>query len=487
MDTARDLACADVWQASLERSLARRGKSTRSSLELFNLRPERDLSCVDILRESASFSQMRRSAVARRPAMSLPGAGGISALALLAATTLPGLLGGRGGGARTPRITYRADAHASRLLKGSLAAAVPTKAATLPGTATVAAVSQTATAAAASAPPSRPAVHSSRPATVTHTPRIAVAHDAAAGGAAVSRSASGGAVPAAQHSVAAATTVRHVTPTVDRASAGRHTPARTGAVRHTAAVHRLRVSAHHAPAVAKTAPAVAKTAPAVAKTAPAVAKTAPAVAKTHLVTGGGAIEEATPVGHPRTTTPAKPQTQPVAKPHPVATTPPPATKPAPAPAVAPGSYVNPLAGASVTPERIDQGVDYSGSGTLGAIGAGKVTETNGGGWPGTFIEYQLSSGPDAGRYVYYAEGVSPAAGLHVGEALRPGQPVAQIIPGSSTGIEIGWGSGVGSQPLAQALGQWSGGDDANSVPSPAGKDFSSLIAQLGGPPGKVEG
>jgi hypothetical protein len=181
-------------------------------------------------------------------------------------------------------------------------------------------------------------------------------------------------------------------------------------------------------------------------------------------------------------------THPVATSHPVSTTHPAPKAPAPTPPpVAPGRYVNPLAGASVTPERIDQGVDYSGSGTLGAIGAGKVTETNGGGWPGTFIEYQLSNGPDAGRYVYYAEGVSPAAGLHVGEALTPGQPVAQIIPGSSTGIEIGWGSGVGSQPLAQALGQWSGGDDANSVPSPAGKDFSSLIAQLGGPPGKVEG
>ena len=62
MDTARDLACADVWQASLERSLARRGKPTRSSLELFHLRPERDLSCVDILRESTAFSEMRRSA-----------------------------------------------------------------------------------------------------------------------------------------------------------------------------------------------------------------------------------------------------------------------------------------------------------------------------------------------------------------------------------------------------------------------------------------
>ena len=36
-------------------------------------------------------------------------------------------------------------------------------------------------------------------------------------------------------------------------------------------------------------------------------------------------------------------------------------------------------------------------------------------------------------------------------------------------------------------GQWHGGDDANSVPSPAGKDFSALIAELGGPPGKIEG
>ena len=105
MDTARDLACADVWQASLERSLARRGKPTRSSLELFHLRPERDLSCVDILRESTAFSEMRRSAAARRPAMSLPGAGGISALALLAAATLPGLIGGRGSSARAARIT----------------------------------------------------------------------------------------------------------------------------------------------------------------------------------------------------------------------------------------------------------------------------------------------------------------------------------------------------------------------------------------------
>ena len=37
------------------------------------------------------------------------------------------------------------------------------------------------------------------------------------------------------------------------------------------------------------------------------------------------------------------------------------------PASEPGDYVNPLARARVTPERIDQGVDYAGSGTLSAI------------------------------------------------------------------------------------------------------------------------
>ena len=63
-------------------------------------------------------------------------------------------------------------------------------------------------------------------------------------------------------------------------------------------------------------------------------------------------------------------------------------------------YVNPLAGASVTPERIDQGVDYSGSGPLGAIGRARITyiATSNTGWPGAFIEYQPTDGPDAGRH-----------------------------------------------------------------------------------------
>ena len=178
-------------------------------------------------------------------------------------------------------------------------------------------------------------------------------------------------------------------------------------------------------------------------------------------------------------------THPVAKPHPVAVSHPAPKPSAPAAPVASGGYTNPLAGASVTPERIDQGVDYGGSGTLGAIGDGKVTYvgTSGTGWPGAFIEFQLSSGADAGRFVYYAESISPAPGLQVGQTVHAGQPIASI----NGQIEIGWGSGVGTQPAAQADGQWSSGSDSANAATPDGKSFSDLIASVGGPPGKVEG
>jgi hypothetical protein len=152
-------------------------------------------------------------------------------------------------------------------------------------------------------------------------------------------------------------------------------------------------------------------------------------------------------------------------------------------------YVNPLAGAHVTGERIDQGVDYAGSGSLVALGAGHVTyvarsET---GWPGAFIEYQLSSGPDAGCYVYYAEGVDPVRGLHVGQAVRTGQALASLIPGWASGVELGWGAGVSTKTYAAQRNQWNARRDADSVASGAGKDFSALVASLGGPAGRVEG
>jgi acetyltransferase-like isoleucine patch superfamily enzyme len=144
-----------------------------------------------------------------------------------------------------------------------------------------------------------------------------------------------------------------------------------------------------------------------------------------------------------------------------------------------------MAHANLTPERIDQGVDYSGSGTLGALGAGTVTYvgTSNTGWPGAFIEYRLSSGADAGRYVFYAEGVVPAQGLHVGQHVSPGQTLVTV----TGGIEVGWGAGIGTESYAMKAGQWSRSMDSGNVATPAGKSFSALIASLGGPPGIVEG
>ena len=465
MDTGRDLACPALWQESLERSLARRGRPTRSSLELFHLRAERDLSRPDLLRESLMYSQLRRSAVARRPSLAVPGAGGISALALLAVTTLPGLLGGRSGGRE--RIAYRAgatDAQAANPPREGLAVD--------PSLATKAAGALAGTSAAAA----QPATRAAEPSHVLAPP--AIAH-------------------VAQTSHPSLHTAH---PTIT-AAAPRHI-----ALAHDAADHASGKSVAHAPSGG-----VASAAPRISVAAPRV----PAVPQPtgHPSTGGGAIEaashtQAAGVSHPIAAIPAHPGTKthpvtvstphpvtpthPVTATHPVATTHPvsaaaPAPKPtAPAPPPpASGSYVNPLAGARVTPERIDQGVDYSGSGILSAIGDGKVTYvgTSGTGWPGAFVEYQLTGGPDSGRYVYYAESISPAAGLHVGQTVRAGQPIASI----NGGIEIGWGSGVGTQPAAQADGQWSGGADAGNVASADGKSFSALIAQLGGPPGKVEG
>ena len=89
--------------------------------------------------------------------------------------------------------------------------------------------------------------------------------------------------------------------------------------------------------------------------------------------------------------------------------------------------------------------------------------------------------------MYYAEGVTPAPGLNVGETVRAGQTIATIIPNSSSGIEIGWAAGQGTRTYATQAGEWSAVHEANNIPSAPGLYFSMLIASLGGPPGKVEG
>lgn len=148
------------------------------------------------------------------------------------------------------------------------------------------------------------------------------------------------------------------------------------------------------------------------------------------------------------------------------------------------SYVNPLAGATVTPERIDQGVDYAGTGTLLAIARGIVTKVLTGassGWPGNYVQYQITQpGPLQGKYVYYAEGVTPQ--VKVGQTVNAGDTIATLIPGWSTGIEIGYASGSGSSSYAQQQG----GGYTEGQATAAGQAFSDLIQSLGGPGGKLE-
>ncbi len=370
METTRDLGQIELWQQSLERSLARRGKLTRSSIELYRLQPERDLAAPELFLESTTYWHTRRRAVASRPAVPRPvvALGGVSALALVSATTLPSLLGG----ARQRRGRQVAfTAHVQSRTRS----------------------------------PSATILGNGQRRTVSH-------------------------VVSAPKPKVATTPVHVAAPTTESVAVK---PAKPAPAKTTI------TTAHHS-----TAPVHA------AKPAP---KPATSVAK-----------------------PAKPA---VSTPTHTAAPKPAAPKPKPTPPVPSGGYVNPLAHASVTPERIDQGVDYAGTGTLTSIGRARViyAATTGTGWPGAFIEYQLLDGSDAGRYVYYAEGVRPASGISVGRVIGAGQAVASLIPGWSTGIEIGWAAGIGTETYAAAHGE-------HTYPTAAGESFSALIASLGGPPGR---
>jgi hypothetical protein len=145
-------------------------------------------------------------------------------------------------------------------------------------------------------------------------------------------------------------------------------------------------------------------------------------------------------------------------------------------------YVNPLAKINnLVPQRIDQGVDYGGSGPLLALGSGIIRQTSAQGWPaGVFIALQLDNGPLAGRIVYYAENVAPT--VRVGQHVNAGDVVGTLRP-SFPHLEIGWGGGgVGGGRLADALAR-TNGPDVEGVSTALGFDFSGLLVHLGAPGG----
>lgn len=144
------------------------------------------------------------------------------------------------------------------------------------------------------------------------------------------------------------------------------------------------------------------------------------------------------------------------------------------------AYVNPIPN-GVTPERIDQGVDFAGSGAIKAIGDAVIVMTNGGGWPGgPYMSYKLTSGPAAGKFVYVAENIRPT--VHAGEQVKAGQTIATMFNGG-TGIETGWAAAGGGRPESQTpeAGSISGANlpGGGSNPTAIGKNFDQLLIALG--------
>jgi len=143
-------------------------------------------------------------------------------------------------------------------------------------------------------------------------------------------------------------------------------------------------------------------------------------------------------------------------------------------------YVNPLRSVSgLVPERIDEGVDFGGSGPVYALGDAIVTNAGeNAGWPGGgWITYQLTDGPDQGLMVYLAEDVTPA--VQTGQHVTPSTVIANMFDGGD-GIETGWAQPTGvsaESELPEAGGVGGGGP----FPTMVGLNFDQLLQVLGVP------
>jgi murein DD-endopeptidase MepM/ murein hydrolase activator NlpD len=146
-----------------------------------------------------------------------------------------------------------------------------------------------------------------------------------------------------------------------------------------------------------------------------------------------------------------------------------------------GAYRNPLRGVSaLVPERIDDGVDFSGFGPVYALGAGVVTSASGTnfGWPGGgWITYRLTGGPGAGLVVYVAEDITPA--VTVGQRVSSSTVIGTMFDGGD-GIETGWAQAT-SLSAESELPEAGGIAGLGPFPTRVGMNFDELLESLGVP------
>ena len=150
------------------------------------------------------------------------------------------------------------------------------------------------------------------------------------------------------------------------------------------------------------------------------------------------------------------------------------------PAAGGSGYLNPLRAVSgLVPERVDEGVDFSGSGPVYALGDAVITNAGqNAGWPGGgWITYRLTGGPAAGLMVYLAEDVTPT--VQAGQRVSPTTVIANMFNGGD-GIETGWAqpTGVSAESELPEAGGISGG---GPFPTMIGINFDALLQYLGVP------
>jgi murein DD-endopeptidase MepM/ murein hydrolase activator NlpD len=148
-----------------------------------------------------------------------------------------------------------------------------------------------------------------------------------------------------------------------------------------------------------------------------------------------------------------------------------------------GGYQNPFRNVTtLSPGRIDQGVDYTGNGPVYAVGSGTVTgifqnwctPAMGGCEKGEpLIAYQLTAGSAAGKVVYLAECITPR--VSVGQTVSTNTIIATVInnPGCDNGIETGW-LNPSDEPTSMAYSCFNG---QNSTAF--GDNFNQLMVSLG--------
>src|SRR4051794_3747914 len=132
------------------------------------------------------------------------------------------------------------------------------------------------------------------------------------------------------------------------------------------------------------------------------------------------------------------------------------------------TYVYPFTSHATT-GRIDQGQDFGGTGPIVAIGNAKIIKTGAPGWPGgAGVLYQLLDGPRRGHYVFVYEGIRPS--VRAGEVVSAGQKIGALIPGSKTGIEIGFADASGV-PLSHS-------EYTEGMETVHGKEMARFLARL---------